>query len=272
MLKGAVYSNVFLLLIMSIFFLTRIFKKNYDLKKLRKIIIIYIIFNLISSYLCISDIVDLGMNFMFLLPISIISFVMYIISICFINKKVKKSKNSNNLDIKSIILVIVPIIVFMVPYLYELYVINNCKYLLEYNYQNGFIQTDNTYIAIINNKPVTTTLQRNLFKRKGTNVDDLYYHIVYNDDDVEISMRDSNGKKIIINNEDIKNIALNAKEKCPSAKGASLYYFSEGNYAIIELTSENAYGTLLGEYFYHNNTYIQDINTHGNLKSITYYK
>ena len=34
MLKGAVYSNVFLLLIMSIFFLTRIFKKNYDLKKL----------------------------------------------------------------------------------------------------------------------------------------------------------------------------------------------------------------------------------------------
>ena len=85
-------------------------------------------------------------------------------------------------------------------------------------------------------------------------------------------MRDSNGKKIIIENEVLKNIALNAKEKCPSAKGASLHYFSEGNYAIIELTSENAYGTLLGEYFYHNNTYIQDINTHGNLKSITYYK
>ena len=121
MLKGAVYSNVFLLLIMSIFFLTRIFKKNYDLKKLRKIIIIYIIFNLISSYLCISDIVDLGMNFMFLLPISIISFVMYIISICLINKKVKKSNNCNNLDIKSIILIMVPIIVFMVPYLYELW-------------------------------------------------------------------------------------------------------------------------------------------------------
>ena len=40
-------------------------------------------------------------------------------------------------------------------------------------------------IAIINNKPVTTTLQANLFKRKGTNVDDLYYHIVYNDDDIE---------------------------------------------------------------------------------------
>ena len=34
MLKSAIYSNVFILLIMSIFFLTRIFMKNIDLKKL----------------------------------------------------------------------------------------------------------------------------------------------------------------------------------------------------------------------------------------------
>ena len=43
MLKSAIYCNVFILLIMSIFFLTRIFMKNSDLKKLRKVIIIYII-------------------------------------------------------------------------------------------------------------------------------------------------------------------------------------------------------------------------------------
>ena len=42
MLKSAIYCNVFILLIMSIFFLTRIFMKNSDLKKLRKLIIIYI--------------------------------------------------------------------------------------------------------------------------------------------------------------------------------------------------------------------------------------
>ena len=28
----------------------------------------------------------------------------------------------------------------------------------------------------------------------------------------------------------------------------------------------------LGEYFYYDNTYIQSINTHGSLESITYYK
>ena len=62
---------------------------------------------------------------------------------------------------------IIPVIVFIIPYVYELYVINNCNYLLKYNYQNGIIQSDDTYIAIINNKPVTITLQKNLFNRKG---------------------------------------------------------------------------------------------------------
>lgn len=67
-------------------------------------------------------------------------------------------------------------------------------------------------------------------------------------------------------------MALDAKERCPSARGASIDYFSEGNYAIIVLMSEEKYGTQLGEYFYYNDTYIKSINTLGNLKSIIYYK
>lgn len=82
MLKSAIYCNVFILLIMSIFFLTRIFMKNSDLKKLRKLIIIYIIFNFISFYLCGSEIVDIGWDFIFLFPISIMSFIIHIVSIC----------------------------------------------------------------------------------------------------------------------------------------------------------------------------------------------
>ena len=35
---------------------------------------------------------------------------------------------------------------------------------------------------------------------------------------------------------------------------------------------EETYGSQLGEYFYYDNTYIQSINTHGSLESITYYK
>lgn len=121
MLKSAIYCNVFILLIMSIFFLTRIFMKNSDLKKLRKVIIIYIIFNFISFYLCGSEIVDIGWDFIFLFPISIISFIIHIVSICCINRKIKKSNNTdyNILSIKKyIILSIIPVIVFIIPYVY----------------------------------------------------------------------------------------------------------------------------------------------------------
>ena len=274
MLKSAIYCNVFILLIMSIFFLTRISMKNSDLKKLRKLIIIYIIFNFISFYLCGSEIVDIDWDLIFLFPISIISFIIHIVSICCINRKIKKTNNTdyNILSIKKyIILSIIPVIVFIIPYVYELYVINNCNYLLKYNYQNGIIQSDDTYIAIINNKPVTITLQKNLFNRKGVSAKKLNYDIIYTNG-VEISTRDSSYNKIIVENEDIKKIALDAKERCPSARGAFIDYFSEENYAIIVLMLEETYGSQLGEYFYYDNTYIQSINTHGSLESITYYK
>lgn len=40
----------------------------------------------------------------------------------------------------------------------------------------------------------------------------------------------------------------------------------------LYFTLEETYGSQLGEYFYYDNTYIQSINTHGSLESITYYK
>lgn len=277
-LKSAIYCNVFILLIMSIFFLIRVFTKNSDLKRLRKLIIIYMIFNFISfylcNYLCNNEIVNIGWDFIFLFPISIISFIIHIVSICCINRKIKKSNNTdyNILSVKKyIILSIIPVIVFIIPYVYELYVINNCSYLLKYNYQNGFMQSDDTYIAIINNKPVTITLQKNLFNRRGFSVKELNYDITYTNG-VEISTRDSNYNKMIIDDEDIRKIALDAKERCSSARGASIDYFSEGNYAIIALMSEETCGSQLGEYFYYDNAYIQDINTYGSLESIIHYK
>lgn len=274
MLKSAIYCNVFILLIMSIFFMTKIFKKNSDLNNIRKLIIVYIIFNFISFYLCNSEIVDTGWDLIFLLPISIISFIIHIVSICCINKKIKKLDNTdcNSFSIKKYIIIsIIPVIVFIIPYIYELYVINNCNYLLKYNYQNGIIQSDDTYIAIINNKPVSITLQKNLFNRKGLSTNELNYNIIYTNG-IEISTRDSKYNKIIIENEDIKKIALDAKERCTSARGAYIDYFSEEKIAIIVLMSEETHGTQLGEYFYYDNTYIKSINTHGSLESITYYK
>mgnify|MGYP004506275907 CR=1 FL=1 len=274
MLKSAIYCNVFILLIMSILVLEKILRKNSDLKRIKKLIIIHTIFNFINFYLCNSEIVDTGLEVLFLSLISIITFIIHIVSICCINKKIKKLNNTdcNSSSAKKYIIAsIIPVIIFIIPYIYELYIINNCNYLLKYNYQYGIIQSDDTYIAIINNKPVSITLEKNLFNRKGLSTNELNYDIIYTND-IEISTRDSEYNKIIIENEDIKKIALDAKERCPSAKGAYIDYFSEGKFAIIALMEEESYGTVLGKYFYYDNTYIKSINTHGSLEDITYYK
>ena len=130
MLKSAIYCNVFILLIMSIFFMTKIFKKNSDLKNIRKLIIIYIIFNFISFYLCNSEIVDTGWDLIFLLPISIISFVIHIVSICCINKKIKKLDNTdcNSFSIKKYIILTFITIVFQLLYLYHRQFVKNQFY------------------------------------------------------------------------------------------------------------------------------------------------
>ncbi|MDO5569431.1 MAG: hypothetical protein Q4G04_04915 [bacterium] len=270
MLKSAIYCNFFILLIISIFFMIRIFKQNSDLKKIRKLVIIYIIFNFIIS-LNAGGIVDIDWDIFFLFPISVISFIIHILSICCINRKIKKANNTvhNDLSIKKyIILGIIPVVVFLIPYMYELYVINNCNYLLKYNYQSGIVISEDTYIAIINNKPVSITLRKNLFNRKGFSTNnELNYNIIYTNG-IEISTRDSKYNKVIIENEDIKKIALDAKERFSSAKEAYIDYFFEANFAIILLTSE----VETEEYFYHDNTYIKTINTHGDLESVTYYK
>ena len=73
MLKGAIYGNVYILLLISIFLMVSVFKKNTDLLKVRKVVIIYIIFNFISLYLCNSEIVDTGWDAIILVPISVIS-------------------------------------------------------------------------------------------------------------------------------------------------------------------------------------------------------
>ena len=96
MLKGAIYLNVFLFLIMAIYFLIYIVKENTDLKKIKRLIIIYIIFNFISLYLCNIEIVDIGWDLLFLNPMSIMAFVLYIISIFSINKQIRNKNSINN--------------------------------------------------------------------------------------------------------------------------------------------------------------------------------
>lgn len=273
MLKNAIYINVFLLFVMSIYFIIVSNKNNNKLRNLKKLIIVYIIYTFISMDICYSsEIVEIDWDVFYLIPISIVSLIIDIISICRINKLQKNKKIvNNNQSIKYIVIMVIPAVLFIFTYTFELYIINKCEYLLKYNYQNGIVISEDTYIAIINGKTTSVTLHYNIFDRKGVSTSELNYDIAYTNG-IELSTRDSRYNKIIIENKDIEKIAMDAKERCPSAKGASIDYFSEGKYAIIELTSEERSGTLLGEYLYHNGKYVEKIRTGGSLEEVIYYK
>ncbi len=280
MLKGAIYLNVFLFFIISMYFLFESNKENKKLITLNNLIKVYIMYILISMYICyFSEIVEIDWDIFYIIPISFISIIICFIGVSRTNKLIKNTKkNDNNRSIKYTILMIIPSLLFVSSYLFELYVINKCDYILKYNYQNGFVTSEDTYIAIVNNKPVTVTLQKNIFNRKETTYrysgsGDICeeYEAIYKDS-IELSKRDSNYDKVIIENEKIEKIAKDAKERTKDTKGASINYFPKGEYAIIELTSEEGHGSVLGEYFYSNGEYIKDITTHGSLESITYFE
>ena len=264
--------NSIFVLLASIIFLKKISKNDTDLKSLKKLIIFYLLLDIIDIYSF--SLVDVGWNGVVIFPTFVISWILYVIGICRVNKKIELKSNTSYEKLstkKYTIIILLPILVFTIPYIYELYVLNVCNYLLEYNYQNGFIQSDNTYIAIIHNRPVNITLQKNLFNRQGLSTRIKNYDVVYTNGTL-ITTLDSNRNEVVVEDENIKMVAIDAKERSKSAKGAFIEYFKEENYAIITLTSKENSGSILGEYFYSNNKYVKSIHTHGSLKSITYYK
>lgn len=275
MLKDAVYINVLLNFLVALYIIISSVKsKNGSiLKNLRKTSIVFIIYNIVLLYCCGIEIVELDWNSLIVNPVLLISIIFMVISIVIISKKLKKV-STNNKDkkilFKTTIILLIPIITFVIPYLYELYILNNCDALIKYNYQNGIVISEDTYIAVINNKAKNITLQVNPFNRKGEKVEVEYYDVVYNDN-IEITTLDENRNDVKVEDEKLKSIAKNAKEKSSSAKGGNIEYIKELDISIIELTSEENSGTILGEYLYHNTDYIQKISTHGSSEEVIYY-
>ena len=60
MLKDAICFNILLILVVSLFLITRALDKKSDLIRVRKVVVAYIILGYISLRLCISDIVDMS--------------------------------------------------------------------------------------------------------------------------------------------------------------------------------------------------------------------
>lgn len=270
MLEGAIYINTLIFLALSVFFLGRLFRKSTATQKLRLPIIITLVLDLINTILCFSDIVEIDWDIIYLFPISALAFILCVIGIIRADKlgKSQTDESSAKLNLTLyILLAIVPALFLVVPFAYESYILYSCEYLLKFNYQNGIIQSEDTYIAIINHKPTTITLQ---IDRKGKTANSIHYDVSYVDG-TKITTRDSHFNKVPVEDNNLEKVATDAKKRNPSAQGGTIYYFPEGKYAIIHVTSGEGSGLVLGEYFYYNNNYVSNIDTHGSLETITYY-
>ena len=109
--------------------------------------------------------------------------VLVIVAEILLCKVIKKSEEKDKL---AVLKFVAPILIFVIPFSYELYVLNNCEYVIRYNYQSGWIQSDDYFVAVTNNKPVEVTLQKIPFEREFVEVDYRYCSSIteFNTDDI----------------------------------------------------------------------------------------
>ena len=265
MLKNIIYLNIIVIFVMSFFYVLNAGKNK------KQLIIEYIIFDVITIIICLNGIVEIGWDGLLILPVLLLSLLIYLITLYRINKILKKEKIKTTSQKAYSPVLIISVLLLVFSYFFELFVINNCDYLLRYNYQEGFINSEDTYIAIIYDKPITITLLKNIFNRQGKLITGESYNIKYNSDST-ISI--SNYKEKEIDNKIIRRIAEKAKNKCADAREAEVEYLPNGKYAIITLSSifNHGVGINLEEQFYAKGKYIKSIKTKGSLESITHYE
>lgn len=183
--------------------------------------------------------------------------VLVIVAEILLCKTIKKSEEKDKLGILKIALpIILPVLIVGIPFAYEAYIIKNCEYILTYNYQNGWTTSEDTYIAVINKKPVEVTLHKNLFNREEVEIDFDYCIL----EDLSAAENDRT-----------EEIIADIKERCPGVDSVIVEYFADGN-AIVTIEKE---GRCVAEYFYYDNEFIKDIsdfNFVGDLEEVIYYK
>lgn len=152
------------------------------------------------------------------------------------------------------------------------YIYNTCDCILNYNYQYGWINSEDTYLALTGDKVNLITMQKNLLNRKSKTTKYDFYDFEYDNDNVRIYTYDRNYTKVEIDDENLEALALEAKKNDSSTEYGHIYYLFENKYAIINLMNDDEYIKSLGEYLYHDKKYIQRINTSGDLRNITYFE
>lgn len=219
-----------------------------------------------------------------------ISSIVLIISIIVNLVKISKNlKEDTNLFIKHYPkLLLLPLVLIGITFIYELTILNNAELILLFEYNEGIINTDRTYVAVNKNSAKTFTISKD-FKSSNKETKEYLYYDIEEDNNGEIIItsdyHDPNLEKIDI--ELVKKIYKDTNYK-KSESAIKLYEDDENvvyrgylaklegtDYYIMDYlisTSDRGGGTGLGSAIFYKDKFVDDLNASGDLDTIYLYK
>lgn len=273
MFEAALYLVLAIISIFSFVYFILSLDKSFN-KKSNVLAVVFIVLDLIIYILFSGDFIDIGWGLLFTNGVALLAAVLLVISLIITNLRSSTGKNGFSKIVVGM-LIAIPLLVLLVPFGYETYLLNKCSYLLTYNYQDGIVISNDTYIAIVDGKPVTVSLQKNILGRQSTAFASNYSGYVYC---IVVFERDNvtfdHPEEAPQDADKILAVARDAKIRQSAAGSAIVCYFPEGNYTIITLCDQrydDYGGSVLVEYFYSGNEFVDEVSTEGGLSSVAYY-
>ena len=293
LMKSCINSIIFVIILASIPILIYSIKSKKNIfKNILIIDIMYIIYLFIGVfYLPNVLVLDKGLEVLFIYLISFIAGIIYLISIIICKKKIKKNNDkitkSDKISFITIILIILPILLFSCSFLREYYLIKNSELIIESDYQNGIITSENYRYAISENycKEVTINIPQNLNDKKIEHY--IYYiNFIDNSDNYEIEknyidedlkyLDKTVAEKILLdakhnhnNLENYSNPILNKDEIVINS--ASITYFKDTDYYFVEIGyNHDDVTSIVNAMIYKGENFIGELNISGSIKSATY--
>lgn len=271
MLRIAMYAEVFILLVVSVVLLICAISKNVK-KKSNIVAGAYLVMTIGLLFLIDSEIVDFDWNLLILNPAVILVGIILIAGMIVANVRRKNKPEHLEPWIKAVA-IIIPVLVFVVPFAIETYLLNACDVYIKYNYQNGWVTSVDTNYAIVKDIPYVVTLNKNIVERNDehriSNGGWNEYIVTFDGDDQPVIDTSWSDVSYV---ESVSKIATQVKQTFANIDRMWIYYISDTGNAIISVEyNESNINSDYKDYYYCADKIIE-IDAAGNLEEIMYYK
>ncbi len=265
MLKICLYINFLILFVLSIWTFVRSVSKDNTKKTASAVLLILLtFFNLVAVGTCL----DTGYELLLFYLVVLITIAVNIFSI--IISVVKRKIKTQEPTVRSILaLLVAPILMFVVPLCIELVLLYGSSFVLKFNYQNGIVESTDTYYAIVNGRSHKLSLGGDIVNKRGGvryKFDKIYYYETKENDDGELVLQCVyGGEEYLDAADEIYQVAVKDHK---GTSEAMMKYVPDVNISIIEMM--HADGNYL-VHLYEGTTKLGDLDTYGSLKEVIVY-